>query len=134
MVTTLRIASVEWPEDLSTDHPQWNELKSSVTAAHPDILVTNELPFGPWMAVGVVFSEDEARLSISAHQKGLEGLIDLDLPAVISSQPVWAGKRLANEAFVLEKRAMRPLHRKQYFPNETGWLESEWYVGDDSGF
>ncbi len=81
-----------------------------------------------------MFSEDDARLSIRAHEKGLEGLIDLDLPAVISSRPVWNGKRLANEAFVLENRAVRVLHRKQYFPNEPGWFESEWYAGDDSGF
>jgi N-carbamoylputrescine amidase len=47
---------------------------------------------------------------------------------------VWNGKRLANEAFVLESGVVRPLHRKQYFPNEPGWFESEWYRGDASGF
>jgi N-carbamoylputrescine amidase len=47
---------------------------------------------------------------------------------------VWNGKHLANEAFVLENGAARPLHRKQYFPNEPGWFESEWYAGDASGF
>src|SRR5207302_1148134 len=55
-------------------------------------------------------------------------------PAVISSRPVWNGERLANEAFVLENGAVRPLHRKQYFPNEPGWFESNWYAGDGSGF
>lgn len=134
MVKPLRIAFVEWPEALSTDHPQWSPLKNSITAARPDILITNELPFGPWIAENAVFSEDEARVSIRAHEKGLEGLIDFHLPAVISSRPVWAENRLANEAFVLEKGAVCPLHRKQYFPNEPGWFESEWYVGDDSGF
>src|SRR5215469_10037100 len=130
----LRIAFVEWPEALSTDDPQWDGLKDSVTVAHPDILVTNELPFGCWLADNAAFSEDEAHVSICVHEKGLEGLIDLDVPAVISSRPVWNGKRLANEAFVLENRIARPLHRKQYFPNEPGWFESEWYTGDGSGF
>src|SRR5882762_893595 len=134
MVTTLKIAFVEWPEDLSTGDPQWIELRDSVTAVHADILVTNELPFGPWLANGPVFSKDEAHLSVRAHEKGLEGLIDFALPAVISSRPVWNGKRLANEAFVLENGVARPLHRKQYFPNEPGWFESEWYAGDGSGF
>ena len=133
-MTPLRIAFVEWPEGLSTGDTQWSELKKSVTAVRPDILITNELPFGPWLADSAVFSEDEAHLSLRAHGKGLEGLIDLDLPAVISSRPVWNGKRLANEAFVLENGTVRPLHRKQYFPNEPGWFESEWYVGDGSGF
>ena len=134
MVKPLRIAFVEWPEALSPDHPQWRGLKSAITTLHPDILVTNELPFGPWIAESGVFSEDAARLSIAVHERGLEGLIDLDLSAVISSRPVWIGQRLANEAFVLEKRAARPVHRKQYFPNEPGWFESQWYCGDDSGF
>jgi N-carbamoylputrescine amidase len=130
----LRIAFVEWPEGLSTDDPQWDQLKDSVTVSHPDILITNELPFGRWLADGDVFSEDEAHVSLRAHEKGLEGLIDLNLPAVISSRPVWDGKRLANEAFALENGAVRPLHRKQYFPNEPGWFESKCYMGDGSGF
>jgi N-carbamoylputrescine amidase len=134
MVTPLRIAFVEWPEALSTDDAQWSELKNSIAAARPDILVTNELPFGPWLAEGAAFAEDEAHLSIHAHVTGFEGMMDLNLPAIISSRPVWKGKRLANEAFVLENGVVRPLHRKQYFPNEPGWIESEWYAGDDSGF
>jgi N-carbamoylputrescine amidase len=134
MVTALKVAFVEWPEALSTEGAQWSELKDAVVAARPDILVTNELPFGEWLAEDAAFSEAAANLSLRAHENGLRGLIDLKLPAVISSRPVWNGKRLANEAFVLENGAFRPLHRKQYFPNEAGWYESEWYSGDDSGF
>jgi N-carbamoylputrescine amidase len=130
----LRIAFVEWPEALPADNAAWGEFKKSISARRADILITNELPFGPWIADSAIFSEDEARLSIRAHEKGLEELIDLNLPAVISSRPVWNGKRLANEAFVLENGATRSLHRKQYFPNESGWFESEWYSGDGSGF
>ncbi len=134
MVTPLKIAFVEWPEGLSSGDAQWGELRESAAAARPDILITNELPFGPWIAEGAAFSNDNAQVSVRAHEKGLAGLIDLALPAVISSRPVWNGKRLANEAFVLENSVVRRLHRKQYFPNEPGWFESEWYAGDDSGF
>jgi N-carbamoylputrescine amidase len=133
-VKLLRIAFVEWPESFTPTDPQWQELKNSVIAARPDILVTNELPYGPWIAEGAVFSEVEADLSVRAHEQGIEALIDLQLPAIISSRPVWNGNRLANEALVLENGVIRPLHRKQYFPNEPGWFESEWYAGDDSGF
>ena len=133
-MTPMRIAFVEWPEALSTGDGQWDELKERVSAARPDLLVTNELPFGPWLADNAFFSENEAHLSIRAHDEGLAALVDLDLPAIISSRPVWNGRRLANEAFVLEKGAVRPLHRKQYFPNEPGWFEHEWYARDDSGF
>jgi N-carbamoylputrescine amidase len=134
MVTSLRVAFVEWPEALTTDDSQWSLLRYSVVAAHPDILVTNELPFGPWLAESAAFSEHQAALSVGAHEKGLAGLADLGVPAVISSRPVWNGKRLANEAFVLEKGTVRPLHRKQYFPNEPGWFETEWYARESSGF
>jgi N-carbamoylputrescine amidase len=130
----MKIAFVEWPDDLSTETAQWHELKDAISAARPDILVTNELPFGPWLAEGAAFSENAAQASIRLHENGLTGLADLNVPAVISSRPVWNGKRLANEAFVLENGVVRPLHRKQYFPNEPGWFESEWYSGDDSGF
>ena len=130
----MRIAFVEWPEDLTTTAARWREVKDSVGAVRPDILITNELPFGPWLADSKAFSVDEANLSLSSHEKGLEGLIGLALPAVISSRPVWHGKRLANEAFVLENGSLRPLHRKQYFPSEPGWFESEWYSADRSGF
>lgn len=130
----LRIAFVEWPEALSTTDSRWSELRKSVTAAHPDILITNELPFGPWIAENASFCERDAQSSLRAHEEGLRGLIELHVPAIISSRPVWSGKRLANEAFVLERGAVRPLHRKQYFPNEPGWYESEWYAADSSGF
>jgi N-carbamoylputrescine amidase len=131
--SAMRIAFVEWPEALSTG-TQWSEIKNSVAAARPDLLVTNEMPFGPWIAEGAAFADETAHKTIRAHEEGLAGLIDLDLPAIISSRPVWNGKRLANEAFVLENGAVRPLHRKQYFPNEPGWFETEWYAGDESGF
>ena len=130
----MRVAFVEWPDGLSASGEQWDWLRDSVCAARPDILITNELPFGPWLAETAFFSEDEAHHSIRAHERGLEGLICLSLPAVISSRPVLNGKRLANEAFVLQNGAARPLHRKQYFPNEPGWFETEWFSGDGSGF
>ena len=131
---TLRIAFVEWPEALSVRNPEWKRLRDSVAAARPDLLVTNELPFGPWIAEGAVFSEEAAQRSIEAHEEGLAGLVSLNFPAIISSRPVWNGKRLANEAFVVRRGVVQPMHRKQYFPSEPGWSESEWYAGDGSGF
>ncbi len=130
----MRIAFVEWPEALSIDDAEWRQLKDAIAAARPDVLVTNELPFDAWLAGSATFSEDEARRSVREHEDGLAGLIDLGLAAIISSRPVWNGKRLANEAFALESGVVRPLHRKQYFPNEPGWFESAWYAGDNSGF
>ena len=130
----LRIAFVEWPEALSADNLQRDDPRQSLSVIDPDILITNELPFGGWLADSAEFSEEDAHNSVLAHEKGLEELIKLKIPAVISSRPVWNGERLVNEAFALEKGTVRRLHRKQYFPNEPGWFESKWYGGDGSGF
>lgn len=125
----MKIAFVEWPEGLTAA-----SLPTPAPAIAADILVTNELPFGPWLADGAVFNEDEARRSIQAHEDGLAALIALDVPAIISSRPVWHAGRLANEAFVLENGETRTLHRKRYFPAEDGWHETQWYLRDSSGF
>jgi N-carbamoylputrescine amidase len=135
-VKQLRVACAEWPDGLSPAQPAWDEIKKSVAAARPDLLLTNELPFGPWIAASNTFSRETAEASIRAHQDGLAALIALQVPAVISTRPVWNARRdrLANEAFVLQNGQTRALHRKQYFPAEPGWFETTWYVGDDSGF
>ncbi len=125
---------MEWPEGLSAGDAQWDALKSSVVAARPDMLVTNEMPFGPWLADSAKFSKNAADHSIREHEAGLQALIGLDLPAIISSRTEWIGDCLANEAFVIEHGVVRPLHRKQYFPSEPGWYESAWFAGDGSGF
>lgn len=133
-MASLRIAFVEWPEGLAADDARWDALGAAVSASRADILLTNELPFGRWISDSAVFSKAEAERSIRAHEAGLERLARLGVPAIISSRPVWNGDRLANEAFVLERGQVRPLHRKQLFPNEPGWFESEWFAGDSSGF
>jgi N-carbamoylputrescine amidase len=133
-VEKLRVACVEWPDGLDPAQPAWEEIKNSIAAARPDLLLTNELPFGPWLAGSAEFSAEAAERSIRAHQAGLAALAALRLAAIISTRPVWNGDRLANEAFALENGAVRPLHRKQYFPEEPGWFETSWYQGDNSGF
>lgn len=133
-MTRLRIGFVEWPEGLTGDDARWDGIEAGLAEAQPDILVTNELPFGRWLADREFFSREDADAIICAHDTGLARLASLGIPAVISSRPVWNGDRLANEAFVLERGAVRPLHRKQAFPNEPGWFESEWFAGDGSGF
>jgi len=127
-------ALVEWPEGLEPIGDRWDALRRQVEAARPDILVTNEMPFGPWLANADRFDAAAARRSVVLHESGLEALSTLGVPAVISSRPVWAGDLLANEAFVLEGGLIRPLHRKQFFPEEAGWFEATWFKGDAAGF
>lgn len=130
----MRVGFVEWPEGLSGNGLRAADMSDRISAAAPDILVTNELPFGPWIADNPGFCGDIAHGSIAAHVDGLDALRALKVPAVISSRPVWHQGRLANEAFVLEDGEVRVLHHKQYFPDEAGFYEKQWYLPDGTGF
>jgi N-carbamoylputrescine amidase len=127
-------AFLEWPEGLEPRGAAWSTLCDQIRSARPDILITNEMPFGRWLANTPVFDKKTAGASIALHDRGVEALRELNVPAIISSRPVWEGNRLANEAFVLEAGRVRTLHRKQLFPEEPGWYEASWFQGDTSGF
>ena len=130
----MRVGFVEWSEGLIANSEQWSKLVGDLSDAKLDILVTNELPFGPWIASASDFDPKVAEHSIECHRAGLEALNKLKIPAVISSRPVWEGSRLANEAFCLEGGAIKRLHTKQYFPAEAGWFESNWYATQSRDF
>ena len=112
-MTTARIAYLQWPEGLQPEGPAWDAIRRSVETARPDILVTNEMPFGPWLAEHASFDAQAAQRSIALHERALDALSNLGAAAVISSRPVAFNGRLANEAFVLESNAYRMIHHKK---------------------
>ena len=130
----MRVGFVEWPEDLKAQSAEWTVIASRITDARPDILITNELPFGHWIATQPKFNASLAQKSINAHTMGLDALAALGVPAILSSIPVPAEGRLANEAIVIENGVARAIHRKHYFPQEPGWYEASWYVSGRNGF
>lgn len=130
----LRVSVVEWPDGLRPAGEAWREIAAAITSSGPDILVTNELPFGPWLASAPAFDRAMAQASIDEHAIGLGSLADLDVPAIVSSRPVWEGDRLANEAVVIQGGTCRGVHRKQYFPAEEGWHEDRWFTTQDRDF
>lgn len=116
-------AFLEWPDGLEPSGPQWAMLRKGIDASRPDILVANEMPFGPWLANANALDPAAAARSVEVHERGMEALAGLGLAAVISSRPVWAGGRLVNEAFSLERGRSSILHRKQMFPDEPGCMK-----------
>lgn len=122
-----RIGFVEWPDGLIPASTEWQDIAQQVRAGAPDILITNELPFGPWVAGSEGFSSAAAQDSIAMHETGIAVLHELGLPAIITSRPVAAGGKLANEAVILTGGSMHPLHRKRYLPDEPGWHECAWF-------
>ena len=130
----MKLGFVQWPEGLSARSPEWEAIAAAVEKAAPDILVTNEMPFGAWIARLPAYDEKLAAQSIADHDAGLEALKALPVPLVISSRPVWCEDRLANEAFSLSRGAYRFLHQKHFFPAEGGWFETAWYRTGKPGF
>ena len=130
----MRVGFVQWPEGLTPYSEVWSALAADVARSAPEVLITNEMPFGPWLAASPNFDAQRARESIRIHERGLEVLRALNVPVVISSRPVSAGERLANEAFALERGNVRSLHQKHFFPAEEGWFETEWFRTTQPGF
>jgi N-carbamoylputrescine amidase len=112
----------------------WSAVAADVTRCAPEVLITNEMPFGPWLAASPNFDVELAKTSVRIHEDGLEALRALKVPIVVSSRPVIAGERLANEAFILEHGSFRFLHQKHFFPVEEGWFETEWFRTSKPGF
>jgi N-carbamoylputrescine amidase len=129
----MRVAIVEWPEGLDPDGDSWLRIGGEIAAAAPDLLVTNELPFGRWIAAAKSFDIATAETSVAVHERGMVALARLGIP-VLSSRPVWENGRLANEAVAIEGGVVRGIHRKQYFPDEPGWHEANWYGTRDRDF
>jgi N-carbamoylputrescine amidase len=117
-MTTATIAYVQWPDNLLAHGPEWDAIRRSVDAARADILVTNEMPFGPWAAQHPAFDAAAAARSVELHEKALAALGDLGAGAVISSRPVAFDGRLANEAFITSNisRRKRVSSRKRGMP------------------
>jgi len=130
----MRVGFVQWPDGLFPNTELWTALAADVARSAPEILITNEMPFGPWLAASPSFDATRAQESIRLHEDGMKALHALRVPMVISSRPVVAGARLANEAFILERGSYRFLHQKHFFPAEEGWFESEWFRTARPGF
>ncbi|MCY1513866.1 N-carbamoylputrescine amidase [compost metagenome] len=130
----MRICIMEGPVDLAPEGPTWEGMAGRIGELAPDLLVTNEMPFGPWLAASPAYDSARAAESLRIHEAGLAALAALNVPAVVSSRPVPAGGRLANEAFALQGERYTPLHHKQYFPQEPGFFEATWFQPAMPGF
>jgi N-carbamoylputrescine amidase len=134
----MKISFVQWPTQLHAGDQAWQSVATQVQQAKPDVLVTNEMPFGSWLASAQQWDAAQARQSIQAHDEGVRALQVLGVPWVLSSRPVMvesgAEARLANEAFALHRGSYHRLHHKHFFPSEAGWQEAHWFDCAQAGF
>lgn len=132
---TLKVAVCESPPELRAGSAEWSALCRAVAAAAPDLLLLNEMPFGPWIASGPAFDEPVWQESLAAHEAGLRCLGELGAPIVASTRPAVIGGQRVNEAFLwTAEGGLRGVHTKQYFPDEEGYYEARWFAGGERHF
>ena len=143
----MKIAVVQNETGLTTSSPRWQHLIDEVHKHQPDLLIMNEMPFGEWLPAAPTFDKKAAEDWVAMHETALAALCDLPVKTVLSSRPVCAGSRLANEAFLLDTSEAwegdghleaspryRFLHQKHYFPEEEGFFEATWFTTEKTGF
>lgn len=128
----MRIGFCELPEGTMPGDAGWVRFSEHVAAASPDLMIMNELPFGPWLAASAEPDPAHAAASVDLHRDGVTALRALKAGAVITSAPVLAEGRLANEASLVEPA--RFIHQKHYFPDEPGFHEAQWFSTIRTGF
>lgn len=130
----MKVTCVEWPDGMTVADDSWRAIAASLRDQHCDVLLTNELPFGRWLAAEANFDRRRAKDSVTAHDAGLAALAELGIPLVLTSRPAWHGDRLVNEAVAVVDGSVISLHCKQRFPAEPGWWETSWFTADGTGY
>ncbi len=131
----IKVAVCEALAELEAGTAAWTALCAAVSRQAPDLLLLNEMPFGPWISAGEVFEEAAWNRSLSLHDAGLAGLPELGAKAVAGTRPRVLDGRRVNEAFVWTRDGgMRGVHTKQYFPEEEGFYEARWFEGGPRHF
>jgi N-carbamoylputrescine amidase len=132
---TIRVAVCEAPPDLEPGTAAWTGLCEAASRQAPDLLLLDEMPFGPWISAGEAFDEAAWRRSLTLHEAALSHLPELGARVVAGTRPRSLAGRRVNEAFVWSRDAgPRGGHTKQYFPDEEGYYEARWFAGGDRRF
>jgi N-carbamoylputrescine amidase len=129
----VKLAVCQLPTNLTPEHPAWTDYAWRLERAQTDLAVMNEMPFGEWLAARPHFDASVAQDSVELHESALPVLRNLPC-AVLASRPIHGKNRLCNEAFLMAERTYRPVHQKQYFPQEEGFYEHSWFTSDTPGF
>jgi N-carbamoylputrescine amidase len=130
----MKLAIFDGVVGLKPSDTDWSALRRQIDNVGADIVLTNEMPFGEWLASDEKFDAKRAENSIRLHDEGLDALRNLNARIVLSSRPVRADGKLANEAFALHFGEYRFLHQKHYFPQEFGFYEESWFETKRTGF
>lgn len=131
----MKITCVEWPTGLVPNSPEWIQVSKLAEKEQPDLLITNEMPFGSWAPAADQYDNSVASNWVNLHENGLNCLKELGIPCILSSRPILTTPRLANEAYIIDRESgYQQVHHKHYFPEEKGFFEKSWFEPTISGF
>lgn len=130
----MKVSFGELPTGLVPGDAPWRAAVDRLSVADPDLVVLNEMPFGPWLAASPRYSAAAAREAIALHEAGLAALSDLGRATVVASRPIAGREVLRNEAFAWRAGDYRALHQKHYFPSEPGFYERSWFERPPTDF
>ncbi len=124
-----RLAIWDGPAGLEAGDAAWERLAWAVRHAAPDLLLLNEMPFGPWISAAAEPDPGALAASRRAHERGLAALETLGVSAVLGTRPALDERgRGVNEAFVWSREdGLVTGHTKQFFPEEPGYWEARWF-------
>ena len=124
----MKITVCELHPDMLPQSADWRAFASRVKREKPDILLLNEMPFGPWIAAGEQPDRSVIALSQRLHQQGIAQLQELGVPTILGTRAADHDGHNVNEAFVwTEEKGAAGVHTKQFFPDEPGFYEARWF-------
>ena len=124
----MRLAVCEAPAAMAAGDAGWARLADSIKSLQLDLLLLNEMPFGSWVSVGDERKPEVLDAVQQQHRQGLSHLSELCVPTVLGTYPTNDGHLSVNKAFVWTAASgQKPVHTKQFFPNEGGFFEARWF-------
>ena len=130
-----RIGMGEFDSELRPGSDSWRDLVAELHRTQPDLLVLNELPFGPWLAARERFDGAAWEESIAEHEAGVAALPELGIPVVVGTRPADVDGRRCNQAFVWTSDAKLAFpHTKQHIPHGQGYHETTWTEPGETSF
>ncbi len=131
----MRISVCEMHPDMLPGSDEWKAFASRVRCEGPEVLVLNEMPFGPWIAAGEEPDRSVIARAQQLHAQGIARLHELEVPTVLGTRASDHGGHSVNEAFVWTKeKGLTGVHTKQYFPDEPGFYEARWFEAGEPHF
>lgn len=130
----MKVTVCEMPDARSEFGRAWEGLARHVRRESSDLVLLPEMTFYGWFCSAPKFDPGVWKEAVEDHSRWIGRLGELGAPVILGTRPVDKGRRRLNEGFVWTSRGARPVHHKNYLPNEGGFYEASWYQRGDGKF